>query len=94
MLQNEIEKVQLFQYFGIECDSDEEMNEDESDSEYFSDPGDQRSSIDYGIEEMFEIVKKHDFHHWSMSTIHQHYSKMSAGDAGKKQISRCFSILI
>lgn len=85
-----MDKLGTIQYFGVECDSDEELIEDESDSEYFSEPEERRSVVDYDIEKMFEIVKKRDFNKWSMRTIHHHYTKIRDDDAGKKQISRCF----
>lgn len=88
LLRKEVDKVEMAQYFGVECDSDEEINEDESDCEYFSDPGDQRHSVDYDIEKMFEIVKKRDFNKWSLKTIHHHYPKITDNPSGRMQISR------
>lgn len=88
LLRKEVDKVQMSQYFGLECDSDDEMPEVESDAEYFSDDEVVRQAIDYDIEKMFEIVKKRDFDKWSMSTIHNKYRKVHEGDAGRKQISR------
>lgn len=84
-----MDKVEKSQYFGIECNSDNEINEDESDAEYFSDEGDgSRGVIDYDLDKMFDIVKKRDFHHWSLKTISNRYSKISDGDSGRQQISR------
>lgn len=89
MLRKEVDKLEMSQYYGLNCDSDEEMNEDESDAEYFPDDDDYaRKVIDYDIEKMFEIVKKRDFSHWSMRTIHIHYTKVDEGENGRKQISR------
>lgn len=87
MLRNEIDKVQISQYVGIECDSDEELNED-TDEESYSDDETLRKVIDYDLDKMFEIVKKRDFNNWAMGTIHHNYKKVSEGDAGRKQISR------
>lgn len=87
MLRKEVDKLEIAQYIGIECDSDEEMNEDESDAEYFSDD-EARKTIDYDLEKMFEIIKKKDFSNWSYSTIHHHYRKIDEGPNGRKQISR------
>lgn len=91
LLRKEVDKVQMSQYFGVECDSDDEIEEDESDAEYFSDDQIVRKSIDYDLEKMFEIVKKRDFNNWSMETIHHHYKKVSIGSTGKMQLTRyCF----
>lgn len=87
MLRREVDKLEMAQYIGIECDSDEEMNEDESDTEYFSD-NEARKTIDYDLEKMFEIIKKRDFCNWAMKTIHHHYRKIDDGANGRKQISR------
>lgn len=81
----------MSQYFGLECDSDDEIEEDESDAECFSDDQIVRKSIDYDLEKMFEIITKRDFKNWSMSTIHHHYKKVSEGSTGKMQLTRyCF----
>lgn len=87
MLRKEIDKVQMSQYVGIECNSDEEIYE-EADEESYSDDEAFRKVIDYDLDKMFEIVKKRDFSKWSMRTIHNRYAKVSDGDAGRKQISR------
>lgn len=88
LLRKEVDKVQMSQYVGLECDSDEEINEDESNTEYFSDDGATRKTVDYDLDKMFEIVKKRDFNKWSLSTIHHHYTKVSLGENGRKQLSR------
>lgn len=91
LLRKEIDKIEASQYFGIECDSDEEMNEDESDVEYFSeDETSPRKAIDYDLDKMFEIVKKRDFNKWSMQTINTHYRKISPDASGRMQITRYF----
>lgn len=78
----------MSQYVGLECDSDEDIIEDESDAEYFSDDSDTRKTVDYDLDKMFEIVKKRDFNKWSLSTIHNRYTKVSQGEGGRKQFSR------
>lgn len=88
MLRKEVDEVEMSQYFGIECDSDEEGHEDESDAEYFSDDEIHRKSVDYDLERMFEIICKRDFNNWSMATIHSRYRKISDGASGKMQITR------
>lgn len=89
LLRKEVDKVQWAQYVGVECDSDDEIEEDESDAEYFSeDEVTQRNTVDYDLDKMFEIVKKRDFNNWSISTIHHHYRHVSDGPAGKIQITR------
>lgn len=87
LLVKEVDKVQMSQYFGIECDSDDEIKED-SDEEYYSDDEAVRKVIDYNLDTMFEIVNKRDFHHWKLETIRHKWTKISVGDAGRKQISR------
>lgn len=87
-----MDKVETSQYFGTECDSDDEIEEDESDAEYFSDDQVIRKTIDYDLDKMFEIVKKRDFHNWSLNTIHNHYTKIDGGPTGRMQLTRyCFS---
>lgn len=88
LLRKEIDKVEMSHYFGIECDSDDEVEEDESDAEYFSDDQVLRKTIDYDLEKMFEIIKKRDFNNWSLRTIQNHYTKISDGAAGRMQIMR------
>lgn len=88
MLRKEIDKVEMSLYNGLECDSDEETKEDEADDEYFSDTEVTRKVIDYDLDKMFEIITKRDFNKWGMGTIHNRYTKISQGDAGRKQISR------
>lgn len=78
----------MSQYIGLECDSDDEIQEDDSEIQYFSDDESTRSVVDYDIEKMFEIVKKRDFSKWSISTIHGRYNKIHLDDAGRKQLSR------
>lgn len=76
LLRKEVDKLQTAQYFGTECDSDAEIEEDESDAEYFSDDEATRhQSIDYDLDKMFEIVKKRDFNHWSLPTIHHQLTR-------------------
>lgn len=88
LLRNEIDKVQITRYFGIECDSDEELNEEESDGEYFSDDEPVKSTIHYDLDTMFEIVKKRDFNKWSIRSIHHRYRQIKEGATGRKQIAR------
>lgn len=83
-----MDKLEMSQYDGIECDSDEEIQEEESDAEYYSDDESIRKRVDYDLDKMFEIVKKRDFNKWSMSTIHHKYRQIYDSDAGRKQISR------
>lgn len=78
----------MSEFDDIECDSDDEIQEMEPDSEFFSDDEPTRKVIDYDLDKMFEIVKRRDFNKWSMTTIHHIYKKISVGDAGRKQISR------
>lgn len=80
----------MFQYFGTECDSDDEIEEDESDAEYFSDDQVVRKTIDYSLEKMFEIIKKRDFNNWSMGTICHHFTKLSDGSTGRMQLTRYY----
>lgn len=81
----------MSQYFGTECDSDDEIEEDESDAEYFSDDQVLRKTIDYDLEKMFEIIKKRDFNNWSLGTICHHYRKIDEGSTGRMQLTRyCF----
>lgn len=77
MLRKEVDRVEMSQYFGLECDSDNEIEEDESDAEYFSDDEVIRRPIDYDLEKMFEIIKRRDFHNWSMETINHHFRKIT-----------------
>lgn len=88
MLRKEVDKVQMSQFVGLECDSDEEEQDDESDVDYQSDSESTRSVVDYDIEKMFEIIIKRDFNKWSLSHIHDRYNKIKQGDAGRKQLSR------
>lgn len=77
------------QFFGLEHDSDEEMQyDDQSDAEYQSDDDTPRTVIDYDIEKMFDIIQKRDFNGWSLKTIHHHYKKIKEGETGRKQLSR------
>lgn len=93
LLRKEVDKLQTAQYFGVECDSDLEVEEDESDAEGFSDDEMTRhQTLDYDLEKMFEIVKKRDFNHWSMQTIHHHYRQINDGGQGRTQISRLKTI--
>lgn len=71
----------MSQYDGIDCDSDEEFPEDDSNPKYFSDDESNRKMVDYDLDKMFEIVSKRDFSKWSMSTIHHRYKKVQDGDA-------------
>lgn len=89
LLRKEVDKIETAQYFGTECDSDLELEEDESDAECFSDDEVTRhQTINYDLEKMFEIVKKRDFNKWSMQTIHHHYKQISEDSQGRVQISR------
>lgn len=89
LLRKEVDKVEWSQYVGIECDSDLELEEDESDAEYVSeDEATRRKPIDYELDTMFEIVKKRDFNNWSMPTIHSRYKKISDGTGGRMQMTR------
>lgn len=47
LLRKEVDKVRMSQYIGIECDSDEEMTEDETYSEQYSDDEATRKVLDY-----------------------------------------------
>lgn len=79
----------MSQYFGIEHDSDEELQENETDGEeYESDDQTLRQTIDYDLDKMFEIINKRDFNKWSMSTIHTRYRKVRGDDYGRVQIFR------
>lgn len=93
MLRKEIDRVETFQYFGTECDSDVEIEEDESDAEYFSDDQVVRRPVDYSLDKMFEIIKKRDFHNWLMPTIHHAYNKIHADDSGRMQLTRYFILI-
>lgn len=88
LLQKEIDKVQMSQYDGIECDSDGDITVEESDEECFSNDESVRQAVDYDLDQMFEIVKKCDFSKWSIGAIHNQYKQIHDGDAGKKEISR------
>lgn len=89
LLRKEVDKLEMSQYSGLECDSDEEiLEDDDSDPEYVSDDEVVRKQIDYDLDKMFDIVKKRDFNKWKMSTIHHEFRKVSDGDRGKMQISR------
>lgn len=87
-LRKQLDVLQISEFDGIECDSDEEIQEIDSDSEYYSDDETTRNIIDYDLDKMFEIVKLRDFHKWSINSIHHRYRKVSNGDTGRKQISR------
>lgn len=87
-LRKQLDVLQISEFDGIECDSDEEIQEIDSDSEYYSDDETTRNIIDYDLDKMFEIVKLRDFHKWSISSINHRYRKISNGDTGRKQISR------
>lgn len=78
----------MSQYLGVECDSDEELNQDESDEEYEGDNEAQQKPIDYDLDKMFEIIKKRDFNKWSLSTIHSKYTKISDTPSGRMQLTR------
>lgn len=78
----------MSQYLGIECDSDEDIADDESDVDYLSDSETTRKTVDYDLDKMFEIIKKRDFNKWSMTHIHNQFTKIHQGDAGRKQLSR------
>lgn len=88
LLRKEVDKVQMSQYLGIECVSDEDTEDDASDVDYFSDAETTRKVVDYDLDKMFEIIKKRDFSKWSISHIHNQYTKIHQGDAGRKQLSR------
>lgn len=90
LLRKEVDKMEWTQYVGVECDSDLELKEDESDAEYFSDdPSDrQHQTINYDLDKMFEIVKKRDFNKWSMPTIHSHFRQIQDGPTGRVQLTR------
>lgn len=89
LLRKEIDKVEMSQYFGVDYDSDQELNKEETESDYNSaDERDIRNVITYDIDKMFEIVKKRDFNKWSIPTIHSKYKLIKDGDAGRKQLSR------
>lgn len=90
LLRKEVDKMEWAQYVGVECDSDLELKEDESDAEYFSDdPSDfLRQPITYDLEKMFEIVKKRDFNKWSLPTIHSHFRHIQDGSTGRSQLTR------
>lgn len=75
-------------YIGEECDSDEELNQDESDEEYTSEDEVQRKPLDYDLDKMFEILNKRDFHKWSLATIHNKYKKISNDPSGRVQLHR------
>lgn len=76
-------------YVGIECDSDLELEEDESDAEGFSeDEALQRQAITYDIEKMDEIIRKRDFNNWSLATIHNRYKQIQDGSTGRSQLTR------
>lgn len=78
----------MSEFIGVECDSDEEEIEDESDVDYQSDSEATRTVVDYDIDKMFEIITKRDFNKWSLSHINNRYRKIQLGDAGRKQLSR------
>lgn len=78
----------MSQYIGLECDTDEEIQEDDCEIECFTDDESIQMPVDYDIEKMFEIVKKRDFSKWSISTIHGRYKKIHLDDAGRRQLSR------
>lgn len=82
MLRKEIDKVQMSEFIGVECDSDEEEIEDESDVDYQSDSEATRTVVDYDIDKMFELKTKRDFNKWSLSYINNRYRKIQLGDAG------------
>lgn len=89
LLRKEHDKIEMSQYIGLECDSDVDIDEDESDPEYSSDDGGvYGKSLDYDLDKMFEIVSKRDFNKWSMGTIHHRYTKIAQGETDRKQISR------
>lgn len=88
VLRNEMDKVHTSQFIGLECDSDEEVLEDESDVDYHSDDDSTRKVVDYDIDKMFQIIKHRDFSKWSMSHIHHVFRKVHEDDAGRKQLSR------
>lgn len=81
----------MSQYFGLECDSDEEL-QDESDEEYYSEDESLRKTVDYDIDKMFEIIKCRDFNKWSLSHIHNRYKKIDGGPNGRMQLSRWICI--
>lgn len=87
LLRKEIDNIQMSQYFGLECDSDEEL-QDESDEEYYSEDESLRKTVDYDIDKMFEIIKCRDFNKWSLSHIHNRYKKIDGGPNGRMQLSR------
>lgn len=88
LLRKEVDKVQMSQYVGIECDSDEDVEDDASDVDYVSDDDSTRKVVDYDLDKMFEIIKKRDFNKWSLPHIHNQYTKIPLGDSGRKQLSR------
>lgn len=91
LLRKEMDKVQMSQHNGIECDSDGEITGEESDQVYFSDDESVRKVVDYDLDQMFEIVKMRDFNKWSIRAIHNQFKQIHDGDAGQKQISRYIS---
>lgn len=88
LLRREVDKVKMSQYFGLECNSDEEMQKDESDVGYFNEDEVTRNVPDYDPDKMFEIVNKRDFNKWSMKTIHHRYTKIHDESSGNMIISR------
>lgn len=88
LLNKEMDKIEKSQYIGIECDSDEEFQEDESDVDYQSDDASTSKGVDYDIDKMFQIIKYRDFNKWSMSHIHNRFKQIHDGENGRKQLSR------
>lgn len=88
MLQDEVNKVEMSQYIGLECDSDEEEMEDGSDTDYSSDDDSTRYVVGYDIDKMFEIINYRDFRQWSVEHIANRFRKIHTGDSGRKQLSR------
>lgn len=88
-MRKEADKVQVSQFDGLECDSDEEEHGHASDTEYSSsDDESPRQVVDYDLDKMFQIIKYRDFHSWSLEHIHNRFNKIRVGEAGRKQLSR------
>lgn len=87
-MQKEIDKQETSYHIGTGFDSDQEIIEDSEDEYNSADEADMRRSLPYDLDTMFEIIKKRDFHKWSLATIHHRYTKIVDSAGGRTQISR------
>lgn len=89
LLQREIDRTEFSQSIGLECDSDQDMDDDSDDEYHSADEAPTQKKMKYtDIDTMFDIVNKRYLHKWSMSTLHSRYKLIPDNESGRKEIWR------